>query len=208
MRIVAITVLALGITFPSLAQTGDSMLQKQHEFHNRQAGKNFEKLHLTDDQKAQIKTLNQSFRAQMQDLDKGATNSDDQLKEKRRALIKEHREKVEAILTPEQRKQAEEMKHELEPEGKGEMLGHRFEEMTKDLNLTPEQAAKMKDLNSAFRNNIMSLHQNTSLSHEEKKDQMKTLMKKHKADMESLLTDEQKQQLKNSRKNRQKEAVK
>jgi len=37
---------------------------------------------------------------------------------------------------------------------------------------------------------------------------MKTLMKKHTADMEALLTNEQKEQLKNNRKNRQKEAVK
>jgi len=37
---------------------------------------------------------------------------------------------------------------------------------------------------------------------------MKSLMKKHKDDMETLLTDEQKEQLKNSHKNRHIEAAK
>src|SRR5438309_8407416 len=157
MRIVTIAVLALALSFSATAQTGDSTLKKQHEFHNGQpypGGNYFEKLDLSEDQKAQIKTLNQSFRAQMHDLEKGAATNHDQLKEKRQKLMKEHREKVEAILTPQQREQAEKMKQEFQAEGNGERRSERFEEMTKNLNLTPEQEAKMKELNLAFRNNI------------------------------------------------------
>ncbi len=65
----------------------------------------------------------------------------------------------------------------------------------------------MKELNSALRNNVKSIWQNTALSKEEKKEQMKNLMKKHKTDMEVLLSDEQKEQLRNRSKNRRTEAV-
>jgi Spy/CpxP family protein refolding chaperone len=78
----------------------------------------------------------------------------------------------------------------------------RFSDMTKNLNLTPEQSTKLAMLNENFKSNLQSLQQNSSLSKEEKKEQMKSLMQKHKSEMESLLTTEQKKQLKNSMKNR------
>ncbi len=210
MKKIALAITALVIGFTSMAQTADSS-GRHKEFHKmeRHAGAQYlEKLNLTDDQKAQIKTLNDGFRQQMQDLKSNTGMSADDQKEKRKALMKEHKEKVEAILTPEQRKQAQDMRKEFADGNKGEMRNQRFEEMTKNLNLTPEQSAKMKDLNASLRNNIQNIHQNTALSQEEKKEQMKSLMKKHKADMEALLTNEQKEQLKNNLKNRHNEAVK
>lgn len=147
MRNITLAIMALVIGFSAMAQTGDSTSQKENEFRNRPGhlgNQNLEKLNLTEDQKARLKTLNESFRQQMQDVTKNTNVSGDELKEKRQALIKEHREKVDVILTPEQRKQAEDMKQEFSRENKGEMRGERFEEMTKDLNLTPEQSTKMK----------------------------------------------------------------
>ncbi len=211
MKKIALAIMAIVTGFSSMAQTTDSTNNKWNKSDNRQAyrgGHNLDKLNLTDDQKAQIKTLNESFRQQMQDLNKSSNLSADEQKEKRQALAKEHKEKMNAILTAAQRQQALEMRKEFRDGNKGEMHSRRFEEMTKDLNLTPEQSAKMKDLNTALRNNIQSIHQNTALSQEEKKEQMKSLMKKHKADMETLLTNEQKEQLKNNHKNRRSEAVK
>ncbi|WP_157580330.1 hypothetical protein [Segetibacter koreensis] len=211
MKKITLGVMALAIGFSSMAQIADSTSNKHKTFHNREnhlGGQNLEKLNLTDDQKAQIKIVNENFRQQMQDVRKNANNNADDLKAKRRDLMKEHKEKINAILTPAQRKQAEDMRQEFAKENKGQMHGQRFEEMTKDLHLTPEQAAKMKDLNAAFRTDIQSIRQNNSLSQQEKKEQLKSLMKKHRADMETSLTDEQKEQLKNNRQNRRHKAVK
>ncbi len=201
--------MAIVTGFSSMAQTSNSTSNKHKEFNNRQShlgGKNFKNHNLTDDQKAQIKTLNESFRQQMQDLNKNTNLSADELKDKRQALVKEHKEKVNAILTPGQRNQAHDMKHAKG--NKAEKRNEKFEGRTKDLHLPHEQSTEMKNLNSALKNNIKSIRKNTALSHEEKKEQMKSLMKKHKNDMEALLTNEQKQQLKNNHKNRRNEAVK
>jgi hypothetical protein len=57
-------------------------------------------------------------------------------------------------------------------------------------------------MNATFKSNVESLRQNTSVSEKDKKEQMKKLMKQHRSDMEALLTNDQKEQLKSREKNR------
>lgn len=211
MQRIILAIMAITIGFSSMAQKGDSTFLQHKEFRNKknQRGKqDFSNLNLTEDQKAQIKTLNDSLRQQMQDLQNDKSISAEDVKTKRMALVKEHREKVNAILTSEQRKQMEDMSEKFAKGNKDQMPARRFEEMTKDLNLTQEQSIKMNDLSKSFRTNMQSIRQNTSLSQDEKRDQIKSLMKKHQTDMETLLTDEQKEQLKNNMNKRHNEAVK
>ncbi len=54
--------------FSSIAQTTDSTHPQHKKFHKMDkhaGGQDFEKLNLADDQKVQIKTVNESFRQQM-----------------------------------------------------------------------------------------------------------------------------------------------
>ena len=206
MKKTALAIITILIGFSSIAQSADST--RHHKEFRKMERKDSKKLNLTEDQKAQIKKLNETFRQQMQDLSKNTNVSADELNDKHDALIKDHKEKINAILTPEQRKQAADMKQQYGQGKDHDKRGQRFEEMTKDLNLTPEQSAKMKDLNETLRTDIQSIRQNTSLNQDERKDQMKNLMKKHKEDMEALLTNEQKEQLKNNLKNKRKDVVK
>lgn len=210
MKKIALGIIAVVLAFSSIAQTNNQKSSEHKEFHQGgkhfKGNKNFEKLNLTDGQKSQIKALNETFRQQMQELNKNKGISADEQKERRKTLIKEHRENINSILTPEQRKQA---KQQFAKEHKGKMRGRRSEEMSKDQDLTPEQSEKITALNSGFRNKIKGIKQDTNLSHEEKKEQIKSLTKKHKSDMRALLTKDQKEQLKKSRKSsRGSEAVK
>lgn len=211
MKILLTGIIALLISISSIAQNSHSKVSKEKELHHQKQRVNgsevFNKLDLTDDQKAQVKTLNENFKQQMQDLHKDTSLSAGDFKDKRMALIKEQKEKVNAILTPAQRKQMDDLEHEFAKGKKGEKQGGRFDEMTKNLNLTPEQSAKMKDLSAELKNSMQSIHENTTLSKDEKKEQMQSLMKKHKTDMENLLTDEQKEQMKTNTKNRRSEAI-
>lgn len=206
MKKIALGMMAVALTFSAMAQTNgkgsDEKDREQKEFkHDRfKGGENFDKLNLTDAQKAQIKTINESFRQQMKDLHKQGNITVDEQKQKREALVKEHREKIAAILTPEQKQQAETFRKDFKG-GRDKREG-RFEDMTKDLNLTPEQSAKMASINSTFKTNLQNLRQNTSLSQDQKREQMKSLMKQHRSDMETLLTNDQKEQMKSRLKNR------
>ncbi|MDQ6813323.1 MAG: Spy/CpxP family protein refolding chaperone [Bacteroidota bacterium] len=224
MKKIVLGMMALALTFSAMSQTNNNSNQGRKDGDERsfRGGGNLDKLNLTDAQKAQMKTINESFRQQMQDLRKQGNITVDEQKQKREALMKEHREKLAAILTPEQRKQAvsirEERKEDRMAERKDDKAedkmqdrnedridgarGDRFEGVSKDLNLTPEQSSKMASINSAFRTSLQSIRQNGTLTKEQKRDQMKSLMKQHQSDMESLLTDDQKQQLKSRQKNR------
>lgn len=210
MKKIFLAIMAVTIGASSMAQSTDSSMLKHKDF--SKGGKHWNKndinkLNLTNDQKAQMKTANDNFRQQMQTLNKNTNLTSEELKDKRVKLMKEHKDKMNAILTPAQREQAQNSMHKYGGH-KGIKGEERFEEMTKDLNLTPAQSVKMKELNTDLRNKIQSIHQDTTLSKEEKREQMKSLMKQHKNDMETLLTNEQKEQLKNNHKNKQREVVK
>lgn len=125
----ALCAMSLALVVPSIHAQGE-----HGKGHGKGHGKMFKKLNLTDDQKAQIKALRDGFkqqnasaiaevkalrekmREQMKSKDtEGAKATREQLKAKMEALRPAHeqlREKIKAILTPEQRAQAEKMREE------------------------------------------------------------------------------------------------
>jgi len=220
MKKIALGLFALTMTFASMAQTitdQQGSAKQEHRKGGRQEGAGYlEKLNLTDAQKLQSKTINDNYRQQMQDLKNQGSLTIDQQKEKRQTLAKEHRERLQAILTPEQRKQAEVLQKDLkgqrgdfaggrrgdDKDGKRGDRSDRFADLTKDLNLSADQSSKIASLNANFKSNLQSLQQNSSLTEQDKKEQMKSLMQKHKSEVESLLTADQKKELKSRQKNR------
>ena len=206
MKKIIIGMMAVAISFSAMAQKNDKAQKhnrQKNEKHGKfKGGENFDKLNLTDAQKAQMKTINESFRQQMQDLHKQGNITVDQQKQKREALTKEHRDKIAAILTPEQRAQVADNAKDFKGGKRDGARGDKFGDLTKDLNLTPEQKAKAASINSTFKTSLENIKQNTSLSQDQKREQMKSLMKQHRSDMEALLTNDQKEQLKSRQKNR------
>ena len=221
MKKVILGLFALTMTLSTIAQSPDQQKGRRQE--HRQGAKHqgdsyLEKLNLLDAQKTQIKSVNDNFRQQMQDLKNQGSLTADQQKEQRKELSRKHREQIQAILTPEQRKQAETLKQEFRgkkgdssatektqhKDGKrdGNNRGGRFGDLTKELNLSPEQSARIASINESFKSNLQSLKQNTSVSKEDKREQMKSLAQKHKSSVEAILTADQKNELKNRLKNR------
>lgn len=209
MKKIVLGIMALTLAFSSMAQTEKKSaegkeLRKRNHFKGRN---NFDNLNLTDNQKVKIKSLNDRYREQNKALNQLGSITVDEQRARRQQLAKEHREKVFAILTPEQRKQAETTKGNFE--GRRDDGAGKMEKLTKDLNLTPEQLSKVSALNKTFKSNLQSIRQNTTLSGNDRREQVKNLAKKHRSELESLLTSEQREQLKNRAKNKQpREAVK
>jgi Spy/CpxP family protein refolding chaperone len=205
MKRISLGFMALALTFSAMAQTNDKNNGDKQQLHQEQKANRremFEKLNLSSDQKAQIKSINDNFRQQMQDLHKQENLTIDEQRQRREALVKEHKEKIDAVLTPDQRKQADASRAEFKAQRKEGRGANRLDELTKNLNLTPEQSSKISDLNATLKTNIKDIRQNASLSEDQKREQIKSLMKKHRSDVETLLTSDQKEQLKNNLKNR------
>lgn len=92
--------------------------KRSHKHHDKEAA--MAKLNLTADQKAKMKADKDAYKQQVAALDK----NDKDYKEKKKALHKAQKEKTKAMLTPDQKKQFDQMKkdkkknHKSKP-GKG-----------------------------------------------------------------------------------------
>jgi len=164
--------------------------------------KEMSKLNLSDDQKTKIKQLNEGYRKQITAL---RSNSDN--KTQIAALRKEQHEKMQAILTPEQKTQlAAQRKNGAQRMGKGGTRN--FGQMKTQLGLSDDQVKKIKESQAGVHEKIKTIRKDQTLSDSQKKEQVKAIMKQQHENMKSVLTPEQLQKMKNSRKNRKTEAAK
>jgi len=161
-------------------------------------GMEFQKLNLTEEQKAKFKSQNESFRQQMEELKKNDNITVKDWKTKAKTIRKKQKAKTQNILTSEQKAQLEKMK--AEGKARHEAMGkERGEKMKIALGLTDEQSAKMQSNRKEIGEKMKSLRESTSLSDEQKREQMKELMKKQKENMKSILTEEQLKKLKETK---------
>lgn len=73
---------------------------------------------------------------------------------------------------------------------------HRKAAMMKQLNLSEEQKAKLKEMKAAHKERAQAIKNDSKLSDEQKKEQLKALKGERKKNMEAVLNDEQKAQMK------------
>jgi Spy/CpxP family protein refolding chaperone len=161
-------------------------------------GMEFQKLNLTEDQKAKFKTQNESFRKQMEELKKNDNITVKDWKANAEKLRKEHKANIDGILTSDQKAQIQKMKTEGKEkhEAMAKKMGDR---MKTTLGLSDEQSAKLQKNRAETGEKMKSIRESKSLSDEQKKEQMKEMMKKQKETMKSILTEEQLKKLKETK---------
>lgn len=171
---------------------------QRHENHKGQRGHDgmaFKNLNLSEAQKAQMKLQNESFRKQMEELKKndGITVKDSRTRME--TIRKNHKEKMQNILTTDQKAQLEKMK--IEGMAKHEAMAKDRSNMMKEkLGLTADQSAKMEKNRTEMSKKMKAIKEDKSISDEQKKEKMKELMKQNKESMQSILTAEQLQKMK------------
>jgi len=164
------------------------------------------KLNMTEDQKTKMKSLHETFRKEMGELKKNENITVKEWKSKREALVKKHHDAMQNIFTPEQKAQIEKMK--LERKVKTEAFEkNRMEKMKTELGLTNDQVEKFDRLHESTRAQMKAISDNAQLDKTQKREQMQALMKKHKEDLNSIYTDEQKKKLEEKRKASKKNVV-
>ena len=141
-----------------------------------------DQLNLTESQKLQMKAINEDFRTRMQ------------------ALMQERKSKISALLAPDQRTKFDQMHKEGGRDGRmegkeqgdiGRGRGDLADQMKTELSLTGEQVAKMKSGNESFRQRGKAIHDNQSLSADQKKVQFEALQKEKENSFKSYLTADQ-----------------
>jgi len=159
---------------------------------------NLQKLNLSDDQKVKFKSTNEEFRKQMQELKKQDDITVKEWKNRMKSLRKSHKEKIQGLLTNDQKAQLKKLKEARRGKFKAGSE-KRMEKMKKRLALTDEQSSKIKGWHAEMSEKLKTLKENNSLGREEKKEQAKDLVKQNKEKMRSILTKEQLKQLKEGR---------
>lgn len=111
MKKILFSLLAVALTFTSIAQTTTQTENKAAKHHDKEGkikGEVAKNLNLTSDQKHQLKVINHDYKEQMQTLNSNTNTAD--IKQQREVLIKDYKQRVDNILTPEQRIKAEQLK--------------------------------------------------------------------------------------------------
>lgn len=223
MKRVIVGLLCIMLIHGSFAQTTHKHQKHHNKEHNKQWGERKngmdDKLNLSDAQKSRMKTINENFRNKMQALQQDSNLSNEVRKQGREELISAHRTEMMSILNPEQKAKWEENRNKGAANRKDEQQGNknmkrdgeahanrngeqRTGRMREELNLSADQAARIKTINQNFRNDLQNIRKNENLTQEQKKEQTRILQKQHKENISALLTSEQKEKFNSLHKNR------
>ena len=173
--------------------------QRFNKLQQRRAGM-MAHLRLSPEQLKQSKAINEDYRNQVADLQKKDKISLGEYKSQLAALHKDHKAKLQGILTDEQKNKIAEAKKNAEINAK--VMGvARMERLKLTLGLSDDQVAKIKSNQEALHNKIKTIHENEALLPEQKKEQMKSLMEQRKDIVKSVLTPEQQTKADSLRKN-------
>jgi Spy/CpxP family protein refolding chaperone len=156
-------------------------------------------LNFSDAQKQQLNSVNEDFRNKMKELDKNEDITVREWKQKKADLFKEHKTAIQSLLTTEQKEKMKQMRG-MASASMHQMSEKRLEKMKTNLGLNEDQVSKIKNLSEDMRSQIEIIHENNSLSREDKKDQVIALLKQHKQDFKNVLTPEQLNKLEQLRK--------
>jgi hypothetical protein len=191
--VVSLFVLSLAVASHAQEIRDRSRDKKEHRH-----GMEFDKLNLSTEQQEKFKSERETFRLKMTELKKNENMPVKEYRDKMESLRKEHQSKIQGLLTPDQKLQLEKSKTE-------QKLLHeqheksRMENMKTKLGLSNDQAARMNKNRSELNEKMKTLRENDKLNGEQKRVQMKELMKEHHEKTKSILTDEQLKKLKEGR---------
>jgi Spy/CpxP family protein refolding chaperone len=166
--------------------------------HHEGMGMDLKALNLTEDQKAKFKTQNENFHKQLEDLKKNDDITVRDWKQKAEAIRNARKESMQSILTSDQKAQIQKMKEQ--GKARNEDMAKRMQDRMKtELNLTPDQSSKLETNHKAISEEMQKIRDNSSLTDEQKREQMKTLHQKQKENLKSILTPEQMEKMKQRR---------
>lgn len=187
-------ILAISATNLFAQQTWDTHKKRSEhgmEHSKKEALKN---LNLTDAQQKQLKADNQSFKTKMEALNKDENITVKEQKTRKAALMAEQKAKRNALLTTDQKTKLAADRKAL-GEKRKKIAQKQADKIQKELELNNEQAVKLKAQNQATQIKVKAIRENTALSADQKKEQMKILRESAMTDHKKILSVEQIQKM-------------
>lgn len=155
----------------------------------------FQQLDLTADQRAKVQSILQSERSQVQAVRSNTSLTEEQKKQQIHELRKSDHQQLLSVLTPEQQAKLKQLHSEHKGRGQAFKAGRGLQA----LNLTEQQKEQLKPVFQSTRQQMQALRTDTTLTAEQKREKMKEIRQNQMAQMKSILTPEQQQQLQQMR---------
>lgn len=167
----------------------DKMGKERHH-HQHQKEMITKELNFSEAQKNQAKVINEDSRKKMQELNKKESITVKEMRDRKTAILKERKTKMDGLLTAEQKTKMPQLKAEHNAK-KEAGYAKRLDRMKTNLNLTDDQVAKLKAQQTANHAKAEQIKNNESLSREQKKQQMMALKTEAKDRHNKIFTAEQ-----------------
>jgi Spy/CpxP family protein refolding chaperone len=168
----------------------DKMGKKGRHHQKHEKGMMAKQLNFSEAQKKEAKAINEDSRNRMQELNKNENITVKEMRDRKAAIQKERKTKMDGLLTAEQKTKMTQLKAEHKAK-KEAGYAKRLDKMKTNLNLTDEQVTKLKAQQAANRAKVEKIKNNESLSREQKKEQMMALKAEAKQQHNKIFTPEQ-----------------
>jgi DNA polymerase/3'-5' exonuclease PolX len=153
-----------------------------------------ERLNLTEQQKSTVQSYLEDQRSQMQVLRNDTALTREQRAQRAREITQQTRDKVQSILTVEQRQRAEDLRDQARQRFQ-ERASEQFDRTARLLDLTPEQKDQMQSYLEGQRTQLQTLRDNTALTQEQRRQQARAIGEQTRSNIRSLLNPPQQQKL-------------
>lgn len=198
-RILVSVFMAVAVITGASAQDAQPHRGGFGRYHHQQG---FAQLNLSDEQKAEMKTINENFKKQLTELQKNEDITVREWKSRMKSIREDHQSKISQVLTDEQKatmqKMRQDRKDNMHKGGKRNM-----DSLKKALNLTPEQQTALKQQRTEMMQKLKAIKEDSSLSDEQKKAEIKKFREQQHQSLKSILTPEQLNQLQQHKSHRQ-----
>ena len=177
------------------------MGKKGHHHNKHEKGMMAKQLNFSEAQKNQAKAINEDSRKKMQDLNKNESITVKEQRDRKAAITKERKTKLDGLLTADQKTKQTQLKAEHKAKREAG-YAKRMDKMKTNLNLTDDQVSKLKAQHLTMKAKAEKIKTNESLSREQKKEQMMALKAEAKTQHGKILTAEQLKKKEEMKKNR------
>ncbi|HVX49913.1 MAG TPA: hypothetical protein VHB48_07140 [Chitinophagaceae bacterium] len=158
-------------------------------------------IQLTDDQKTQMKTINDDYRKQLNTLQSNNSITLGEYKTQLAALQKDHRQKVNSVFTDDQKKLMADRRQKMK--GRMQKMGAaNLQQLKSSLGLSDDQVAKIKSQRQNTQAELKTLRSDSTLLPAQKREKVKEIFARQKEQMKSILTPGQQSKLESMQKER------
>ncbi|MGH9782872.1 MAG: hypothetical protein ACRD88_01695 [Terriglobia bacterium] len=161
---------------------------------DRAAQRLAERLNLTEQQKSTVHSYLEDQRSQMQVLRNDTALTREQRAQRAREIAQQTRDKIQSILTVEQKQRAEDLRNQARQRVQ-ERAAEQFDRTARLLDLTPDQKSQMQSYLDGQRTQLQALRDNTSLTQEQRRQQARAIGEQTRSGVRSLLNPTQQQKL-------------